>query len=75
MRRADVEASRDLAKRYVKACDEILAMTTFYYDTADGLTKRRPWTWTNSIAGKDTGAHRRLSLDLTRALAHMRRRT
>lgn len=70
MRRSDVEASRDLAARYVAACDELLA--TEYRDS-DGTPEAWSMTWV--IAGKQTGAHRRLSLDLTRALAHMRRRT
>lgn len=75
MRRSDVEASRELAARYVQACDELLTMTDLDYHVPPGQPNRKPWTWTNSIAGKQTGAHRRLSLDLTRALAHMRRRS
>lgn len=74
MNRSDVKASRDLAARYVKVCDELLAAK---YETWNGMGKPRTfedWRDTGSIAGKQTGAHRRLSLDLTRALAHMRRR-
>lgn len=74
MRRADVEASRHLAARYVKACDELLATTARHYEPRSGATSTTPWRDTWQITGKATGAHRRLSLDLTRALAHMRRR-
>lgn len=79
MNRTDVKASRDLAAQYVKACDELLSITWLepFFDPKDGtFLGRMPkqWRTTDVIAGKQTGAHRRLSLDLTRALAHMRRR-
>jgi hypothetical protein len=63
--RSDVEASRALAIRYVKACEELLAKRA-----PNGQTWDQSWI----VGGKVSGAHRRLSLDLTRALAHMRRR-
>lgn len=77
MNRADVKASRDLAAKYVEACDELLGLeyATGDFDRDNHWVRRtEPWRTTDSIAGKQTGAHRRLSLDLTRALAHMRRR-
>lgn len=70
MNRTDVEASRDLAERYVKVCDELLAS----HIDIRGTPSRQEWDDTAWIAGKATGAHRRLSLDLTGALSHMRRR-
>lgn len=73
MNRSDVEASRDLALRYVEACDELLAMKHEWH--RGGETVLEPWRATWHIAGKATGAHRRLSLDLSRALSYMRRRS
>lgn len=75
MRRSDVEASRELAERYVAACDELLATKFEMWQDFGRPPLTEDWDWTHSIAGKQTGAHRRLSLDLTRALAHMRRRS
>lgn len=71
MNRSDVKASRDLAARYVEVCDELLA-TKIHLPGAS--THGEDWAVSWMIGGKLSGAHRRLSLDLTRALAHMRRR-
>lgn len=71
MNRADVKASRDLAKQYVEVCDELLA--TKQYNPGASY-HGQDWQSTWVVTGKLTGAHRRLSLDLTRALAHLRRR-
>ena len=73
MNRSDIQDARDTAERFVAKCDELLETKQRSWDGnqyAEG-----PWTETWGVSGKLTGAHRRLSLDLTRALAHMRRRT
>jgi hypothetical protein len=74
MDRKDVKAARDLAAAFVKASDELLAAQYESWDYKTGNRTAEAWKYTGLIAGKQTGAHRRLSLDLTRALAHMRRR-
>ena len=75
MNRKDVEAARDLAARFVEASDELLATPHKTWNADAQAYRERPWRETWLIAGKASGAHRRLSLDLTRALAHMRRRS
>lgn len=63
MTRNDIVAARDVAARFVELSDDLL------------LSHRdRFWNHTWEITGKLTGAHRRTSLDLTRALATMRNR-
>lgn len=74
MNRADVKAARDEAKRFVALCDGLLATQAPQWHEEGGWRQDGTWAWTSQIAGKKTGAHRRASLDLTRALAHMRRR-
>lgn len=74
MNRADVKAARDLAAEFVKASDALLATPNRSWDHEDRKYVEQPWHATYQIAGKASGAHRRLSLDLTRALARMRDR-
>lgn len=74
MNRKDVVAARDAAERFVTLCDELLEMKYRSWDPDTGKYIERPWVETWLIAGKTSGAHRRASLDLTRALSHMRRR-
>lgn len=78
MNRDDVKRARDLAAQFVKASDGLLTTMNRTWEPAgpEGakLVASR-WKDTGQIAGKATGAHRRLSLDLTRALAEMRRRS
>lgn len=74
MNRHDIKAARDTAAAFVKASDELLATKERRWDHEARTYVETKWTETWLIAGKQTGAHRRLSLDLTRALAHMRRR-
>jgi hypothetical protein len=73
--RKDIADARDLAEEFVRASNELLAKRDrrWNHETEQYVDHRWDNTWT--IAGKQTGAHRRLSLDLTRALAHMRRRS
>ena len=72
MNRSDIQDARDTAELFVTKCDELLATTERSWNGKEYTEE--PWNETCWIAGKQTGAHRRLSLDLTRALAHMRRR-
>ena len=75
MNRRDVQHARDLAAEFVKVSDELLALPGMTYDGKTQTYKPSVWTETWVVSGKLTGTHRRKSLDLTRALAHMRRRT
>ena len=72
MNRSDIQDARDTAERFVTKCDELLETKQRSWNGKEYIVE--PWNETCWIAGKLTGAHRRLSLDLTRALAHMRRR-
>ena len=74
MTRSDVEKARNLASDFVAASDALLAATGHRWNQETREYDVIEWRATHQIAGKLTGAHRRLSLDLTRALAHMRRR-
>lgn len=74
MNRRDVKAARDLAAAFVKVSDELLAAKFSSWSPDKQEYVKSEWRDTAYVAGKQTGAHRRLSLDLTRALAHMRRR-
>ena len=74
MNRKDVIAARNLATRFVELSDEILEAPYRRWDHRNERYLDGVWTETWQITGRLTGAHRRASLDLTRALAHMRRR-
>lgn len=74
MRRADVIAARAAAQRFVELTDELLAEKQRTYDFETKAYVEQEWSETAWIAGRLTGAHRRASLDLTRALSWMRRR-
>ena len=74
MTRSDIIKARDLAAEFVAASDAVLAATDHRWNQETGEYDVIEWRETWQIAGKLTGAHRRLSLDLTRALAYMRRR-
>lgn len=65
-----IEESIVEAKRFLKACDELLKNKNFLVDV-----KNHPYIRTSSISSfpKLTGAIRRSSLDLTRSLAKMRK--
>lgn len=70
MNRRDVEAARDLASEFVAASNELLNTKVRFWSHDDEVLWQETW----QVAGKTSGHHRRLSLELTRALAHMRRR-
>lgn len=75
MNRKDVQTARDLAAEFVELSDELLAVKATRWDQNRAEYVKEQWAETWRIAGKLTGAHRRKSLDLTRTLAHMRRRS
>ena len=71
MGRDDVEDAIAEAKRFIVRAEVLLASTPSTYQR-DGRYREEPWN--GNGAPKLSGAVRRASLDLTRALAHMRRR-
>lgn len=71
MNRIAVEQARREAQRFIERCNTLLATDV---DTYDAATERRlPARWKYYGAPKEQGAVRRASMDLTRALAEMRR--
>jgi hypothetical protein len=74
MNRRDVIRARDRAREFADACDELLALKYRSWRSEENHYVDVDWTETWVVAGKVSGRQRRLSLDLTRALAHMRRR-
>lgn len=64
---ANIKRARTLAQRFAHSADAVLRDCTYGYEAFD--KKKHEGLST----GKQTGALRRLSLDLTRALAEMRR--
>lgn len=74
MNRQDVEAARAEAARFIARVDALLAETgqRWDHDARRYVDVKKPPL--SLVSGKFTGAVKRSSLDLTRALAHMRRR-
>lgn len=72
MTRDDVEAAVEEAERFVRRANALLKTKVPTYQSATATYKDCPWDGGGSP--KESGAVRRASLDLTRALAHMRRR-
>lgn len=74
MNRSDVETARAEAVRFIARCDALLAATGQRWDHENRRyveVKKPPL---HLLHGKLTGSVKRSSLDLTRALAEMRRR-
>lgn len=72
MNRENVTAAIAEAKRFIKAAETLLAAEhPRYYDITRTHGRQR-WTG-GSDSPKESGAARRASLDLTRALAEMRK--
>lgn len=63
----NIKRARALAQRFAHATDAVLKDCTYEYET---LNKCKH---TGLNTGKQTGALRRLSMELTRALAEMRK--
>lgn len=72
MNRCTVEAARTEAQRFIKRCDELLATQVGAYEPTTRSRVVRKWQHSTE-APKQTGAVRRASMDLTRALAEMRK--
>jgi hypothetical protein len=72
--RQDVEAARAEAVRFIARVDALLAENgkRWDHDARRYVDVKKPPL--HLVSGKFTGAVKRSSLDLTRALAHMRRR-
>lgn len=73
MTRTEVERARALATEFVAICDQLLAVERSTYDAVTRTWTAKKWTNTTWVSGALTGRHRRLSLDLTRQLAQMRK--
>lgn len=77
MNRAEVETARAEALRFIDRCDILLVAKVERWTYKDGQREltNEPWAnnWTND-APKEQGAVKRSSMDLTRALADLRRR-
>lgn len=78
MTRGKITAARRAAQRFVKACDAALERldeegmrSTTYRDPSAGWT---PSPADYSYGSKETGTLRRVSMELTRSLADLRRR-
>jgi hypothetical protein len=75
--RDDVIAARAEAQRFIERADALLATKVPHWNwhekTSTSTVTQVPWNGSNGPA-KEAAAVRRASLDLTRALAHMRRR-
>lgn len=63
----NIQRARALAQRFAHAADAVIRDCTYEYEMPD---KRKRMSLST---GKQTGALRRASMDLTRALAEMRR--
>lgn len=63
----NIQRARALAQRLAHAADDVLKNCTYEYETLDKRKHKGLST------GKQTAALRRLSMDLTRALAEMRK--
>ena len=74
MNRADVEAARSEAVRFISRCDALLIEEGHRWDHEARQYVKVKKPPLHIVSGKFTGAVKRSSLDLTRALAHMRRR-
>lgn len=72
MKRSDVIAAREQARRFADLCDQLLDEKAQTYDADKQQYRLVDWQGTWQIAGKVSGAQRRASMDLTRALSKMR---
>ena len=73
MNRQTVIAARDEALLFVTRCDNLLAVKVTEYDPTTSTRIAGEWRATYNGAPKQMGALRRSSMDLTRALAEMRK--
>jgi len=80
MNRGQIEASKQLAKEFIKAADAALGridseqlerIERWKLDGLDGRFERRSTDY--SYGSSETGAVRRKSMDLTRSLAELRK--
>lgn len=74
MTRDTITAAIAEAERFVERAKALLAVEVNTWDYRDGSRNLREWKLT-SDAPKEQGAVRRASMDLTRSLAEMRRRS
>jgi len=75
--RSDVERAKAEAGRFITACDQLLASeVSTYVRRKDGSYgyETRPWSGAAG-SSKDAASVKRASLDLSRSLSHMRRRS
>jgi len=72
MNRKTVNMAVVEAKRFIKAAETLLAAEHHRYDHITRTVDKQRWTG-GSDSPKESGAARRASLDLTRALAEMRK--
>jgi hypothetical protein len=75
--RQDVEHARAEAWRFIFMCDGLLASkpSTYVGRTEKGSHTYEPRPWDGQYPSKEAASVKRSSLDLTRTLAHMRRRS
>lgn len=73
MNRKNVTAARNEAKRFIAACDALLAVNITHYDHETRQYLSGTWQTTHDSAPVQTGAVRRASMDLTRSLSAMRK--
>ncbi len=74
MNRTDVEDARSEAVRFIARCDTLLAATVDAWNHKERRYEKRKWLGTDQSPSADAATVRRSSLDLTRALARMRKR-
>jgi hypothetical protein len=75
MNRADVEAARAEAVRFIERCDALVKSEVDVWDHKSRQYVKRKWVGSHQAPSKEAAAAKRSSLDLTRSLAHMRRRS
>ena len=74
MNRRTVKDARAEAQRFIARCDALLATQVEQYDHETNRRSKTPWDGIYAFsAPKQTAAARRASMDLTRALAEMRK--
>lgn len=72
MNPSTVRAAMDEAERFTKRCKELLKTDISAWDLETGDNTLRKWRYPTD-APKQSGAVKRSSMDLTRALAEMRK--